>query len=65
MTAPVPYSASTKLAIQIGTGRPVNGLMPRRPVSKPSFSIAPVRRSVRSSARNRCTCSWNRAGSGA
>ena len=65
MTAPVPYSASTKLAIQIGTGRPVNGLMPRRPVSKPSFSIAPVRRSVRSSARNCCTRSWNRAGSGA
>ena len=27
MIAPVPYSASTKLATQIGTGSPVNGLI--------------------------------------
>ena len=52
MIAPVPYSASTKLAIQIGTSSFVNGLIALRPVSKPSFSIAPVRRASRSSARN-------------
>ncbi len=39
MTAPVPYSPSTKFATQIGTGWPVNGLIAVRPVSKPSFSI--------------------------
>ena len=65
ITAPVPYSASTKLATQMGTGHPVNGLMQRRPVSKPSFSMAPVRRSVRSRARNSCTCFRSPAGSGA
>ena len=55
MIAPVPYSARTKLAIQIGTGSPVKGLTALRPVSKPSFSICPVSRAVRSSARNRPT----------
>ena len=59
MIAPVPYSASTKLAIQIGTGLPVNGLIALRPVSKPSFSMAPVSRASRSRARNCATCSRN------
>ena len=53
MTAPVPYSMSTKLATQTGTGWPANGLIARCPVSKPSFSISPVMRAVRS-------CPWNR-----
>ena len=41
MTAPVPYSPSTKFATQIGTCSPVNGLIATRPVSKPSFSTSP------------------------
>ena len=63
MIAPVPYSASTKFATQIGTCLPVNGLIAVRPVSKPSFSIAPVRRASRSSARNAATLPRNAAGS--
>ncbi len=54
MTAPVPYSTSTKFATQIGTGCFVNGLIAVRPVSNPSFSTSPVIRAVRSCARNRC-----------
>ena len=38
MTAPVPYSISTKLAIHTGRSAPVNGCRTVSPVSKPSFS---------------------------
>ena len=62
MTAPVPYSPSTKFATHTGTGCPVNGLITRRPVSKPSFSTSPVIRAVRSCARNAAACARNAAG---
>ena len=48
ITAPVPYSTSTKFATQIGTSWPENGFTARRPVSNPSFSIWPVNRPIRS-----------------
>ncbi len=44
ITAPVPYSASTKLAIQTGTSSPVNGFTARAPVKTPSLgALSPVR----------------------
>ena len=52
ITAPVPYSPSTKLATQMGTCSPVNGLIAKRPVLNPSFSTSPVSRALRSWRRN-------------
>ena len=60
MIAPVPYSPSTKLATQIGTGCPVNGLIARTPVSKPCFSMSPLMRAARSCRRNAWACCLKR-----
>ena len=64
MTAPVPYSPSTKLAIQMGTRSLVNGLTAYWPVKKPSFSTSPLMRAARSCPRNRAACARKAAGSG-
>ena len=53
MTAPVPYSPSTKLATQIGTCSPLNGFIAWKPVKNPSFSASPETRAMRSCVRNR------------
>jgi hypothetical protein len=44
ITAPVPYSARTKFAIQTGTASPVYGFTAVAPVKTPSFGAdSPVR----------------------
>ena len=63
ITAPVPYSPSTKLATQMGTCSPVNGLIASRPVLNPSFSTSPVRRALRSCLLNLLFASRNASGS--
>src|SRR6185437_8500461 len=42
ITAPVPYSASTKFATQIGTRSPEKGFRANRPVKNPSFSAVAI-----------------------
>ena len=48
MIAPVPYSARTKFAIQIGISSPVNGFTAYAPVNRPSFSAPSASRWSRS-----------------
>ena len=63
MTAPVPYSPSTKLATQMGTGAPVNGFSATRPVLNPSFSTSPLSLAPRSWRRNLAAAARMAAGS--
>ena len=55
ITAPVPYSARTKLAIQTGTSSPVNGFTARAPVKTPSLGAPSPVRSAASVFRIRAT----------
>ena len=55
ITAPVPYSISTKFAAQIGIFAPVSGFTAYAPVKTPSFSISPAVRAERSSRPARST----------
>jgi hypothetical protein len=55
MTAPVPYPANTKFAIQMGIFSAVKGLMAYEPVNIPSFSVLTSVRTALSSLDMRCT----------
>ena len=64
ITAPVPYSPSTKFATQIGTCWPVKGFTANRPVLNPSFSTSPVSLALRSWRRNLAAAARIASGSG-
>ena len=57
ITAPVPYSISTKFPTQIGIFSPLNGLRAYRPVKNPSFSAVAMSAARVSRRRNLCNFS--------